>query len=210
MEDVDVRARDVVRRKSCWYKSTVNATLRDRGYLPVTALIEPGVARFMYKTLLLKQWRGECARDDQTPTAASLTDDASTDALLLEVHPRIEAISGCRLVPTFSYARLYFRGDALLRHHDRTACEVSASIHLGRDGGESSLCFAPDSKVNMDDGDGVVYLGRLDHWREPFAGNTMGQIFLHYVVAAGRFAHLSMDGRPERCPPSIRARAATS
>jgi hypothetical protein len=37
----------------------VNPKLREQGYLPVKALIEPGVARFMYKTLLLKQWRGE-------------------------------------------------------------------------------------------------------------------------------------------------------
>lgn len=192
-------------------RARVNPTLREQGYLPVKALIEPGVARFMYKTLLLKQWRGEYYRDTQAPTAISLSDDASTDALLLELQSRIEAISGCRLVPTFSYARLYFRGDGVLRHHDRGACEVSASIHLGKDGGESSLWFAPDNKIEMEEGDGAVYLGcQTDHWRDRFTGNTLGQIFVHYVVAAGPFAEHYFDGRPERFPPSIRERAGGS
>ena len=137
----------------------MNPTLRDRGYLPVKTLIEPGVARFMYKALLLKQWRGECYRDSQAPTTVSVADDATTDALLLELQPRIEAIAGCRLVPTFSYARLYFCGDGIMRRRDGRACEVSASIQLGKDGGESSLWFAPDNKVDMDEGDGAVYLG---------------------------------------------------
>jgi hypothetical protein len=127
---------------------------------------------------------------------------------LLELQSRIEAISGCRLVPTFSYARLYFRGDGVLRHHDRGACEVSASIHLGKDGGESSLWFAPDHKIEMEEGDGAVYLGcQTDHWRDRFTGNTLGQIFVHYVVTPGPFAQHYFDGRPERFPPSIRERA---
>jgi len=189
----------------------VNPKLREQGYLPVKALIEPGVARFMYKTLLLKQWRGEYLRDVQAPTAVSLSDDTSTDALLLELQSKIEAISGCCLVPAFSYARLYFHGDGVLRHRDRGACEVSASIHLGKDGGESSLWFEPDNKVEMDEGDGAVYLGcQAEHWRDRFTGSTLGQIFVHYVVAGGPFAEHYFDGRPERFPPSIRERVSDS
>jgi hypothetical protein len=89
--------------------------LSEYGYLRVNTLIEHGVARFMYKTPLRKQWRSVCYRDSQAPTAVSIKDDASTNALLLEVQPKIEVISGCRLVPTFSYARLYFHGDGVLR-----------------------------------------------------------------------------------------------
>lgn len=196
-----------MRQAFCCYKTRVNPTLREHGYLPVKGLIEPGVARFTYKTLLLKQWRGECYRDDQAPTSVSLT-DASTDALLLELQPKIEEISHCRLVPTFSYARLYFHGDGVLRRRDGRACEVSASIHLGKDGGESSLWFTPDNKVDMNDGDGTIYLGcQTDYWRDRFTGNVLGQIWLHYVVAGGPFVEHYHDGRPERFPPSIRARA---
>ena len=101
----------------CCYKDPVNPTLRDRGYLPVKTLIEPGVARFMYKALLLKQWRGECYRDSQAPTTVSVADDATTDALLLELQPRIEAIAG---LP--SRAHLQLRATLLLwRRHYATS-----------------------------------------------------------------------------------------
>jgi hypothetical protein len=183
----------------------MNAELREKLYLPVKRLVEPSLAGFLYKTLLLKQWRGECFRDCHIPTAVSVANDAPTDALLLQLLPKIEEISGCRLVPTYSYARLYFRGDAVIRHRDRPSCEVSASIHLGRDGGESSsLWFGRDTRVDLDCGDGAVYLGcEADHWRESFAGNTTGQIFLHYVVKDGPFAANYFDGNPDRFPPSI-------
>ncbi|HXJ77687.1 MAG TPA: hypothetical protein VMS64_03305 [Candidatus Methylomirabilis sp.] len=182
----------------------MNPELSEKGYLSCHGLLEAGLARVIYKTLLLKHWRGECHRDNHIPTAASVSNIAETDALLLELRPRIEAISCCRLVPTYSYARVYFRGDAMVRHRDRVSCEVSVSIHLGRDGGDGSLWFPPHTKVEMEAGDGAVYLGcQTEHWREPFTGNSMGQMFLHYVVADGPFAAHYFDGRPERFPPSV-------
>jgi hypothetical protein len=182
----------------------VNAQLSDKGYLAIKALIEPSLARVMYKTLLLQQWRGQCFRDNHIPTAASVSNEAVTDALLLDLLPRIEEISACRLVPTYSYARVYFHGDTMIRHQDRRSCEISVSIHLGKHGGDSCLWFAPNVKIEMEGGDGAVYLGcETEHWRERFTGVTMGQIFLHYVVAGGRFAEYAFDGQPNRFPPSM-------
>lgn len=184
----------------------MNPELRANGYILAKGLLEPSLARVIYKTLLLSQWRGESFRDNHVPTAASVVNIAVTDALLLELRPRIEAISGSRLVPTYSYARLYFHGDGFIAHRDRGSCEVSVSIHLGRHGGEASLSFSPNIKVDMEAGDGAVYLGcEMDHWREPFTGNTMGQIFVHYVVADGPYAENYFDGDPERFPPSVSA-----
>jgi hypothetical protein len=182
----------------------MNPELREKGYIHSAGLLEPSLARLMHTTLLLQQWRGECFRDNHVPTAVSVSNVAQTDALLLELRPKIEAISGCRLVPTYSYARVYFQGDTIIRHRDRQSCEVSVSIHLGRDGGEASLWFPPNNKVVMETGDGAVYLGcETEHWRESFTGNTMGQIFLHYVVAGGPLAAHYFDGQPHRFPPSI-------
>src|SRR4030095_6628732 len=114
----------------------MNPELRERGYIPSKGLLEPSLASVVYRTLLLMYWRGECFRDNHIPTAASISNVAATDAMLLELRPKIEAISGCCLVPTYSYARVYFYGDTMIRHRDRPSCEVSVSIHLGRDGGE--------------------------------------------------------------------------
>ena len=45
--------------------------LRARGYIPTKGLLEPSLARVVYKTLLLQQWRGECFRDNHVPTAVA-------------------------------------------------------------------------------------------------------------------------------------------
>jgi hypothetical protein len=187
-----------------FYKTFMNHELREKGYILAKDLLEPSLARVIYKTLLLQQWRGEYFRDNHMPTAVSVSNTALTDALLLEMRPRIEAISGCRLVPTYSYARVYFHGDTMIRHQDRFSCEVSVSIHLGRDGGDACLWFQPNTKVEMEEGDGAVYLGcETGHWRERFTGNTLGQLFLHYVVADGPLAAHYFDGNSQRFPPSI-------
>jgi len=168
----------------------MNPELRARRYLPVKGLLEPSLARVVYNTLLLHQWRGECFRDNHVPTAGAVSNTALTDALLLELRPRVEAIAACRLVPTYSYARVYLHGDAFIPHRDRGSCELSVSL--------------PNALVEMEEGDGVVYLGcETEHWREPFGGNVMGQVLLHYVVAGGPFAAHYFDGCPERFPPSI-------
>jgi hypothetical protein len=185
------------------YDDDVNAELRDKGYVGVPALIEPSVARLVYRVLMLRHWRREYTRDDQVSTADSWYHEALIDTLLCDLRPRIEAIASCPLVPTYARARLYFSGDRLERHRDRESCEVSASIHLGRDGGDAAIWFEPGHKVDMQPGDGAIYLGRrVDHWRDRFAGDTLAQMFLHYVVADGQFAHLRYDGRPELFPPS--------
>jgi hypothetical protein len=182
----------------------VNRELCDRGYIARAGLLEPSLAQLLWTTMLLHQWRGEAFRDNHVPTAASIAGSATTDALLLNLRPTIEEIAGCHLVPTYSYARLYFRGDGLIRHRDRHSCEVSVSIHLGRVGGDGGLCFGDDDRVDMEPGDGAVYLGcATDHWREPFAGYTMGQVFLHYVDRDGPYAHHGFDAHTERFPPSL-------
>jgi predicted O-methyltransferase YrrM len=182
----------------------MNSELLEKGYVTARGLLGTSVARLIYKTLLLRYWRGECRRDGYSPTVASVSNAAETDALLLELRPKIEAITGCRLVPTHSFAQLYFHGDSLLRHHDRGSGKVCVSIHLGRDGGEGSLSFRPNDKVMMEDGDGAIYLGcETGHWRERFTGNTTGQMILHYVISSGPHGQHYIDSHPEKLPPSV-------
>jgi hypothetical protein len=181
------------------------ATLANQGFLVVEGFIDRRLARILYDVLLLRQWRGESKRDDQVPDANSHWGDSTLDAVLLGLLPDLEMASGCALLPTYSYARLYLQGHSLPRHRDRAACEIAATIHLGHSGEEPPpIRFAPDVAVVQQPGDAVIYLGdRIEHWRDPFAGCNFGQIFLNYVRADGERRGYIHDGRQHAFPPSL-------
>jgi hypothetical protein len=178
--------------------------LAQRQLMIVPRLVDAQLAQVLYQVLLLRHWRGEVKHDAQVPQADSHWGDATLDAMLMVLTPHIEQASGCRLLPTYAYARLYFRGEALARHRDRAACQVAATIHLGANGGPASpILFEPAIAVTQHPGDAVVYLGdSIDHWREPFNGEHFGQLFLNYVHADGERAALIHDGRHGAFPPA--------
>lgn len=179
--------------------------LARRRLVIVPRLVNEQLTRTLYHVLLLRNWRSEVKHDHQSPAADSHWGDATLDATLLVLKAKIEQESGCLLLPTYAYARLYFPGDNLARHRDRASCQVAASIHLGSSGGASSpIWFEPDIAVSQRPGDAVIYLGdSIDHWREPFDGEHFGQLFLNYVFADGERAGLIHDGRHDAFPPSL-------
>ncbi|MBI4819186.1 MAG: hypothetical protein HY791_23140 [Deltaproteobacteria bacterium] len=183
----------------------MNPELRSNLYLPVRALLAPNVAGLVYRSLLLKHWRGDHKGDDgQVPSSAAFFEDSITDALLYELLPKVEELSGCKLIPTYTYARLYFYGNTLEAHRDREACEISASINLGCSGGDPSIWFEPNNRVEMNPGDGAIYLGReAEHWRPEFQGEIMGQVFAHFVIADGQFASFAYDKKRYLFPPLV-------
>ena len=107
------------------------------------------------------------------------------------------------LIETYSYARIYKKGDILARHKDRYSCEVSATLALG---GESWPIFLEPSgeegkegiKVTLEPGDMLIYKGcEVEHWREAFEGENCGQVFLHYNKAGSKNAkENAFDKRP--------------
>lgn len=188
----------------------MSASLAHRGFVIVERFIDRRLARILYDMLLLRQWRGESKRDDQVPAAHSHWGDSTLDAVLLGLQPDVERAAGCRLLPTYAYARLYLQGQALARHRDRDACEIAVTIHLGHSGAAPSpICFAPDVAVFQQEGDAVVYLGdRLEHWRAPCEGINFGQVFLNYVRADGARREHLFDGRRDAFPPALAGLAA--
>lgn len=191
----------------------MQTALREHGHVIADGLIAPRMADVLYRMLLLRQWRGEFRRDDQVPAAASHWGDSTLDALLLGLQPEIERVSGCALLPTYAYARLYLHGQSLARHRDRDACEIAVTLHLGARGTAPPIRFAPPSghevAVQQRPGDAVVYLGdRVDHWREAFHGEHFGQLFLNYVRADGDRRDRLYDGRHHAFPPDALSRAA--
>ena len=155
-------------------------------------------------------------KDDQVLNTYSIYGDPTFDTLLMKMLPVMKRETGLNVVPTYSYARIYKKGDILRRHKDRPSCEISTTINLGGDpwpifidgtGADSVIdemknIHKPNApkgtKVLLEVGDMLIYEGcKLEHWREPFEGDLCGQVFLHYNHADGRFAKSNLyDKRP--------------
>ena len=153
--------------------------------------------------------------DPQVPNTYSHYADMVMETLMMKVLPKMQQETGLELIPTYSYARIYKKGDILRRHKDRPSCEISTTLNLGGnpwpifiDGTGADNVIdeyknivkpgAPEgTKVLLDVGDMLVYSGcELEHWREPFDGDICGQVFLHYNHVNGPFADKDkLDGR---------------
>ena len=144
--------------------------------------------------------------DEQVPNTYSHYADIAMETLLLAVQPIMEKQTGLKLIPTYSYARIYKNGDVLHRHKDRFSCEISTTLNLGGDkwpiyiekdpkkgGVVEGKGYISDNtkgiKVDLKPGDMLVYRGNLlEHWREEFKGQDCGQVFLHYNNASTKGA----------------------
>ena len=206
-------------------------------YLVIKEAIDPKVANFVYNYFLMKR---QVARtlfdtryispfttefgvwnDEQVPNTYSHYSDIAMETLLLNVQPKMEKLTGLKLNPTYSYARIYKKGDVLHRHKDRFSCEISTTMNLG---GEDWPIYLenkknvgiPDGKkitvsssnkgvkVNLKPGDMLVYKGMiLEHWREVFLGDNCAQVFLHYNDVKSKDADKNVfDGRSHLGLPS--------
>ncbi len=141
--------------------------------------------------------------DEQVPGCYTKYADWVMETLLQYMRPIMKEKTGMDLIPTYSYTRLYEKGNILKRHKDRPSCEVSTTLHLGGD--PWSIFLDPSGagdpkgvRVDLKVGDMLIYSGcELEHWREPFEGNVCSQVFLHYNHAHGRFAKTNLfDNRP--------------
>ena len=141
--------------------------------------------------------------DVQIPETYSHYSDVLMETLLEKVMPVMEKQTELNLIPTYSYARIYKKGDILERHKDRYSCEVSTTLNLGGD--PWPIYLEPSGKqgkegikIDLDQGDMLVYRGcELEHWREAFEGNDCCQVFLHYNDASGKNAE---ENRYDRRP----------
>ncbi|WP_347260566.1 hypothetical protein [Rudaea sp.] len=131
--------------------------------------------------------------------------DALGECLLLRLQPKIEAVVGEPLHPTYSYLRIYGKGSILDGHVDRRESEIAASMALAcvADAPWLLRLQARDKTHALDlaPGDLVVYEGiQLPHWREVFQGEFCIQVIFSYVRANGEFAGLRFDGRDQIGP----------
>ena len=136
--------------------------------------------------------------DGQIPNTYSQYSNIAMETLMLKCQPQMEKVTGLKLYPAYTYARIYKKGDVLKRHKDRFSCEISTTMNLGGD--DWPIYLEPDSskggvkegvgyvsentkgiRVDLKPGDMLVYSGcELEHWREKFKGKECVQVFLHY------------------------------
>ena len=124
--------------------------------------------------------------DNQIPHTYSHYADIAMETLMLKCQPKMEEVTGLKLYPAYTYARIYKKGDELKRHKDRFSCEISTTMNLGGD--DWPIYLEPSGetgkkgiKVDLKQGDMLVYSGcELEHWREKFKGKECVQVFLHY------------------------------
>jgi hypothetical protein len=136
-------------------------------------------------------------KNDQIPGTYSHYGNIVMETLLLKCQPEMEKVTGLKLYPAYTYARIYKKGDILKRHKDRFSCEISTTMNLGGD--PWPIYLDPTNtdipsenepyevignkgvKVDLKPGDMLVYSGcELEHWREKFKGKECVQVFLHY------------------------------
>jgi hypothetical protein len=133
--------------------------------------------------------------DEQVPNAYSKYGDWVMETLLQYVRPVMKNKTKLDLIPTYSYARIYNKGNILKKHKDRPSCEISTTLNLG---GNHWSIYLEGIKVDLKQGDMLIYSGcELEHWREPFEGDFCVQVFLHYNHANGKFGKENLfDKRP--------------
>jgi len=163
------------------------------------------VARFLFDQKYISPFTEYWGvwNDQQVPNSYSHYSDLVMETLLQKVQPVMEKHTGLKLSPTYSYARLYKKGDVLTRHKDRFSCEISTTLNLG--GEQWPIYLEPSGrvgqagiKVDLEPGDMLIYSGcDLEHWREEFRGNNCAQVFLHYNKKGSKQAKENeFDKRP--------------
>ena len=121
---------------------------KKNSYLVVKNAIPIDVANFVYDYFNMKRrtyhtlkdtsyisrfdadW-GE--HDKQVPNAYAHYADMAMETILDVLTPKMSKLTKLDLTPTYSYARIYGKGDILHPHTDRYSCEVSTTLNLGGD-----------------------------------------------------------------------------
>jgi hypothetical protein len=179
------------------------------GYVVVPGLLAQPPRAFLHDYALKAAQSGKLSTDTaQMPGTPSRYGDPLMEALLEILRPRMESETGLTLAPTYSYFRVYRRGDVLHRHTDRPACEVSATVSLGSNGLWPIWLQAAGAarEVRLNPGDALIYRGiELAHWRDAFEGHDAAQVFLHYVDRRGKNTDWIFDKRTRLAtsPPAL-------
>lgn len=138
--------------------------------------------------------------DPQVEGSLSMYGDPVMNYFLCSKKKIVEKIFGKKLLPTYSFSRLYGKGQELVKHKDREACEISLTVNIWQD--INWPIFMEDKPYDCKPGDAILYKGgKYYHWREKYEGETCCQIFMHYVDANGPNTDQAYDGAKDLTYP---------
>ena len=139
------------------------------------------------------------------------------------IRKKLEEVVGRKLYNTYYYDRYYFPGQALDRHIDRDACEISVSIHISTNlpspekdwpfkiktpdtytdkSRNTVLVPGEDRSCVLNPGDGLLYKGcERPHWRDPMPDGPQKLLrkkvdyYYHQIF----FHYILQDGQRTQC-----------
>ena len=175
---------------------------KDNGYLIIPKILSGELLDFIgiYAYNRARIEGGTWMEDPQAPNTPSFYADCVMENLLDFLLPKIESAAGMKLLPTYTFFRVYKSGDILPKHTDIPGrCEISISLCL-RKKGKIWPIYINNIAVMLEEGDAVLYKGcEVDHWRAPYTeGTKLAQVFLHYVDANGPYTEWKNDKFPNK------------
>ena len=174
---------------------------KDNGYLIIPKILSGELLDFIGIHAYNRARLGDGAwmEDPQAPNTPSFGDDLVMENLSDFLLPKIESAAGMKLLPTYTYFRVYKAGDILENHRDRPSCEISISMSL-RKKGKIWPIYINNTAIMLEEGDALIYKGcKVEHWREPYTeGTKLAQAFLHYVDANGPYTEWKNDKNPNK------------
>lgn len=159
------------------------------------------VSQYLENKILRGEW-SETQKGNDPISKYFYYADPLIEVLLKASQNAVEEVTGKQLLPTYSYARIYQPGEALLPHTDRPSCEVSVTVNVASKGEISPIYTQFNSndpeKHILNPGDAVIYKGcEVMHWRRPLKNDQLNvQFMLHYVDKNGPNAKYEKDNRP--------------
>jgi len=175
------------------------------GYILVKGFYRPEeldtISRYLENSLKRYPENNQGGGDGFTNNKISWYADPLMEVVFSNSVSEVEAATNLELDPTYSYARVYQKGDELRPHVDRLACEISVTSHTATVGKPWPIYMkAPGKELTMhylEPGDACVYRGcEVTHWRDKAVDTVFSiQVMLHYVDKNGPNAGYKFDER---------------
>lgn len=162
------------------------------------AYIDLATKYFDIKYNVEKSFKPGAKGDVVRPNSKVLHNDTLAFTLLVSLTHVLEELVGKKLYPTYAFCRAYEKGQRLIPHIDRDACEYSITLPIC--GSPWPLQIYKDDKwkkINLSPGQGLIYKGqKIVHRRKRLEEDSTNiQLHLHYVDVNGPNASELFDHR---------------